>query len=103
MSLISVMNESPDEILYGKTGYLYALLLVNKHVGGKEVIPANHIEKVVNAILKSGKQHATKMKAECPLMWEWHEKVYFGAAHGMAGILFMLLQVCEHVYPTVTG
>lgn len=46
MSLISLLNESPDEILYGKAGYLYALLFVNKHINGKEIIPVNHIEKV---------------------------------------------------------
>lgn len=33
------------------------------------------------------------MKSESPLLWEWHDKIYFGAAHGMAGILYMLLQV----------
>lgn len=46
MSLVSLLNESPDELLYGKAGYLYALLFVNKHICGKEIIPANHIEKV---------------------------------------------------------
>uniref|UniRef100_A0A2A4JWT8 LanC-like protein 2 n=1 Tax=Heliothis virescens TaxID=7102 RepID=A0A2A4JWT8_HELVI len=92
MSLISLMDESPDELLYGKSGYLYALLFVNKNISGKEIIPVNHIEKVINSILKSGKQYATAMKCESPLLWNWHEKVYFGAAHGMAGILYMLLQ-----------
>lgn len=94
MSLISLLNDSPDEILYGKAGYLYALLFVNKNVKGKEAIPANHIEKVINGILKSGKQFSVKEKSDSPLLWQWHDKVYFGAAHGMAGILYMLLQVC---------
>lgn len=40
------MEESPDELLYGKAGYLYALLFVIKHIPGKEVIPATHVEKV---------------------------------------------------------
>lgn len=35
------------------------------------------------------------MKSESPLLWQWHDKIYFGAAHGMAGILYMLLQVME--------
>ncbi|XP_026746768.1 lanC-like protein 1 isoform X2 [Trichoplusia ni] len=95
MSLISLLNESPDEILYGKAGYLYALLFVNKHINGKEIIPVNHIEKVINSILKSGKQYSAQMKSDSPLLWHWHDKVYFGAAHGMAGILYMLLQIFE--------
>ncbi|KAL0842055.1 hypothetical protein ABMA28_014252 [Loxostege sticticalis] len=97
MSLISLLNDSPDELLYGKSGYLYALLFVNKHIYGKEAIPTSHIEKVIESILKSGKQFSTQMKSESPLLWQWHDKVYFGAAHGMAGILYMLLQARMYI------
>ncbi|CAH0701826.1 unnamed protein product [Spodoptera exigua] len=96
-SLISLLNESPDELLYGKSGYLYALLFVNKHISGKEIIPVNHITKVIDSILNTGKQFAIAMKSESPLLWNWHEKVYFGAAHGMAGILYMLLQARSYI------
>ncbi|XP_075969555.1 lanC-like protein 2 [Anticarsia gemmatalis] len=92
MSLISLLNDSPDELLYGKAGYLYALLFVNKHIHGKELIPAIHIEKVISSIVRSGKQFSLEMKSESPLLWQWHDKIYLGAAHGMAGILYMLLQ-----------
>ncbi|XP_059054455.1 glutathione S-transferase LANCL1-like isoform X2 [Achroia grisella] len=100
MSLISLLNDSPDELLYGKSGYLYALLFVNKHITGKEVIPASHIEKVILAILKSGKHFSTQMKSDSPLLWQWHDKIYLGAAHGMAGILYMLLQAREYINVT---
>ncbi|KOB78189.1 GPCRorphan/putative Class B Family, partial [Operophtera brumata] len=76
-------------ILYGKAGYLYALLFVNKHINGKEIIPANHIERVINGILKSGKNLSLKEKSDSPLLWQWHDNVYFGAAHGMAGIFYI--------------
>ncbi|CAF4772574.1 unnamed protein product [Pieris macdunnoughi] len=92
IKLASLLNESPDEILYGKAGYLFALLFINKHVSSKDIIPIHHIEKVVNALISSGKQFSLQMKAESPLLWQWHEKIYLGAAHGMAGILYMLLQ-----------
>ncbi|KAL4705148.1 hypothetical protein ACJJTC_018719 [Scirpophaga incertulas] len=97
MNLISVLDDSPDELLYGKAGYLYALLFVNKYISVKDTIPSSHIEKVVEAIFESGKQFSKKMKSDCPLLWQWHDKVYFGAAHGMAGILFMLLQAREYI------
>ncbi|RVE41582.1 hypothetical protein evm_013767, partial [Chilo suppressalis] len=97
MSLISLLDESPDELLYGKAGYLYSLLFVNKYISGKEPIPASHIEKVISAILRAGKQFATQMKSESPLLWQWHDKIYFGAAHGMAGILYILLQARTHI------
>ena len=37
--------------------------------------------------------------SRAPLMWAWHDKVYFGAAHGLAGILGVLLQAREHITP----
>lgn len=50
---------------------------------------------MVTAIVESGKNlSAEQKKAErCPLLYEWHKKQYMGAAHGLAGIYYMLLQV----------
>lgn len=42
----------PDELLYGRMGYLYALLFVNKHFG-EERIPQSHIQQVLG-LLNSG-------------------------------------------------
>ena len=33
-------------------------------------------------------------------MYQWHEKEYLGAAHGVAGILFLLLKVCVDLFPS---
>ncbi|XP_066993541.2 lanC-like protein 2 [Anabrus simplex] len=86
----------PDEILYGRAGYLYSLLFVNKHMG-RDTVPVSTIRNVITAILNSGKELALHEHVRCPLMYQWHEKHYLGAAHGIAGILFMLLQAREYV------
>lgn len=52
-----------------------------------------YLSKVISAIIKSGRQFAQQMKSDSPLLWQWHEKIYLGAAHGVAGILYILLQV----------
>jgi hypothetical protein len=31
-------------------------------------------------------------RSRCPLLYEWHGKRYYGAAHGLAGIYALLLQ-----------
>lgn len=51
---------------------------------------------VVAAIVESGKKFSAEQKKSerCPLLYEWHKKQYVGAAHGMAGIYYLLLQVC---------
>lgn len=50
---------------------------------------------VVMAIVESGKNMSAEQKKtdRCPLLYEWHKKQYIGAAHGMAGIYYMLMQV----------
>lgn len=50
---------------------------------------------VVTAIVESGKSMSADQKKtdRCPLLYEWHKKQYIGAAHGMAGIYYMLMQV----------
>lgn len=30
-------------------------------------------------------------------MYQWHESYYLGAAHGISGILYLLLQVKEYL------
>lgn len=82
----------PDEVLYGRCGYLSALLFLQRNIGydnvNKEVVA-----QVVQAVIKSGEAMAKRERCSHPLMYEWHEKAYLGAAHGLAGIYFMLLQV----------
>ncbi|XP_050664445.1 lanC-like protein 2 isoform X4 [Leptidea sinapis] len=57
----------------------------------------NDYLQVTSAILASGKQFSAQTKSQSPLLWQWHDKVYLGAAHGMAGILYMLLQAAEYI------
>ncbi|THG13664.1 hypothetical protein TEA_007403 [Camellia sinensis var. sinensis] len=44
---------------------------------------------VVNDILKNGR--ALGVKERCPFMFEWYGEKYWGAAHGMAGIMHVLM------------
>uniref|UniRef100_A0A8C5PC73 LanC-like protein 2 n=1 Tax=Leptobrachium leishanense TaxID=445787 RepID=A0A8C5PC73_9ANUR len=96
--VISQDSELPDELLYGRAGYLYALLYVNTEIGPDTVPPAA-IKEVVDAIIESGKnlskeEHKTD---RCPLLYQWHKKYYVGAAHGLAGIYYMLMQPLSKV------
>lgn len=34
---------------------------------------------------------------KCPLMYQWHDSYYLGAAHGLSGILYLLLQIKEYL------
>nr|CAD7601033.1 unnamed protein product [Timema genevievae] len=92
----NLKSDLPDEILYGRAGYLYNLLYLNKHIGPNTVSP-DHIKQVVAALLQSGQQLARREKRSVPLMYMWHGKYYIGGAHGISGILYMLLLVTSAI------
>ena len=83
-------NEQPSELLYGHVGLLYSLLLVNQTIPGSLKDPL--IVELVEAVLTSGLK-GREEGISSPLMYTWHHRHYLGAAHGLAGILTLLLQV----------
>ncbi|CAL8087348.1 unnamed protein product [Calicophoron daubneyi] len=97
----------PDEALYGRTGYLNALILLRE---ANLNVPTQAVHEVVEAIIKSGTHgsHACSSDGTYrelmrdsghedllmpPLMFAWHGKYYLGGAHGFAGILLTLINV----------
>ncbi|KAB0379030.1 hypothetical protein FD755_010608, partial [Muntiacus reevesi] len=97
-TIVSRDSDLPDELLYGRAGYLYALLYVNTEIGPGAVCESA-IKEVVSAIIESGKALSREEKKveRCPLLFQWHKKQYVGAAHGMAGIYYMLMQPAAKV------
>lgn len=81
----------PDEVLYGRAGYLFSLLFVQKHLGDGK-IDKDILNKICQSIIVSGERLARQERSRAPLMYMWHEKHYVGAAHGIVGIIYMLLQ-----------
>jgi lantibiotic modifying enzyme len=45
----------------------------------------------VDEVITSGRKLAHK--GRCPLMYEWHGKKYWGAAHGLVGIMNVLMDM----------
>ena len=99
---VVALKASECELLYGRSGYLYSLLYV------RDTLPPRYAERyndiltrVVKQIAVQGyafaKQHNEWAKQHgaptFTLLYEWHGKIYFGAAHGVSGIMGILLQV----------
>ncbi|KAK6132819.1 hypothetical protein DH2020_033418 [Rehmannia glutinosa] len=102
---IKLSKDLPDELLYGRAGYLWASSFLNKNIGKDTISSTQIIQRaVVDEIIKSGRQLA---RGRCPLMFEWHGKKYWGAAHGLAGIINVLMDMdlkpdeVEHVKGTL--
>ncbi|KAI5567876.1 hypothetical protein BDE02_13G120600 [Populus trichocarpa] len=87
---IKLSRNHPDELLYGRSGFLWACLFLNKHMG-QGTVPSTTIRAIANEIIKNGR--ALAKKGGSPLMYEWYGERYWGAAHGLAGIMNVLLDV----------
>lgn len=92
-SAVKLDSRVPDELLYGRMGYLYSLLFVNRQYG-EEKIPATYIHQVSETVLASGEGLARKrnLSGRSPLMYEWYREYYVGPAHGLSGIYYFLMQ-----------
>ncbi|GAB4847260.1 LanC-like protein gcl1 [Ancistrocladus abbreviatus] len=77
------------DLLYGRAGFLWAALFIKMHLG-EESILNQLLLPVVEAVLAGGRAGAADHQAS-PLMYRWHGTRYWGAAHGLAGILHVLL------------
>ncbi|OAY72749.1 lanC-like protein GCL2 [Ananas comosus] len=87
---IKMPDKVPNELLYGRAGYLWACSFINKHLG-KNTISSTKTSAIVREIINEGKKLANG--GRCPLMYEWHGKKYWGAAHGLAGIMHVLMDM----------
>lgn len=82
---------SSNEILYGKVGFLYSLLWTSSFIQPTSTL-SKMMEEVFDMIYEEGKIFQFE---DWPLMYEWHHSKYLGAAHGLAGILFILMHFPE--------
>lgn len=90
----SAQEDDAQELLYGQSGYLYSLLYLHK-LGFK----SEKVEQMANTIVDTGlRQYEAQSKKkfsvkdpEARLFYQFHKKEYIGAAHGLSGILHLLL------------
>ncbi|XP_046745140.1 lanC-like protein 2 isoform X2 [Diprion similis] len=94
--VIGKNSDCPDELLYGRAGYLYSLLFVNNRITPPP-FETSLIKQVIGCILNSGQVTAKAVRCKSPLHYSWHDKLYLGGAHGLAGILFLLLQAVPYL------
>ncbi|CDO69095.1 hypothetical protein BN946_scf184992.g44 [Trametes cinnabarina] len=119
LATMEELDEDGCEVLYGRAGLLYALLLLRSellltvnyltHAGKpkdrvvrevESLCSDENVQALVDDIIQRGelgaKRYAEELEASDrekapPLMWKWHGSRYLGAAHGIAGILTEVL------------
>eukprot|EP00946_MAST-07B_sp_MAST-7B-sp1_P001608 g1608.t1 len=104
-SILSNDHETEHELMNGTSGWLYALLLIRAAVvNGKHLVTIELIERAALYITNHGQRYVFTAEEvgksdgsdrdsirRVPLQYKWHDKLYLGAAHGLCGIIVVLL------------
>eukprot|EP01062_Namystynia_karyoxenos_P062740 TRINITY_DN55617_c0_g1_i1.p1 TRINITY_DN55617_c0_g1~~TRINITY_DN55617_c0_g1_i1.p1 ORF type:complete len:445 (+),score=85.17 TRINITY_DN55617_c0_g1_i1:100-1335(+) len=84
------VEQSEDELLFGRAGYIYALLWVRESIGADAADFATPLRSVAERLVLAGRRIAGHRYGDWPLMWHCFNEPYLGAAHGAVGIIAML-------------
>lgn len=79
-----------DEVLVGRAGFLSGVYWLNDIIRPKP-FTNDDILNICESIIVSGRQYSKAKRSPFPLMYQYHSTEYLGAAHGLCGILHMLL------------
>lgn len=91
---IQFFSHGSDELLVGRAGYMCGILLLNKKFK-KQIVSNEKAYELWNVVVRSGKEYAVRHRSRSPLMYAYYNTEYLGAAHGLSGILQMLLSFPE--------
>lgn len=91
---INFLTCGSDEFFVGRAGYLYGALWLNRMMK-RIVVSLDIMHEIARIIIVSGKTYAQVHNSPCPLMYAYYGTEYLGAAHGLCGILQILIQVCH--------
>jgi len=81
-----------DEMLVGRAGYLSGCLWLQARLGC-QVLPEAMLHKLCDLVVECGRRFSRRTSSKSPLMYQYYETQYLGAAHGLTGILQTLLSV----------
>lgn len=88
---INFSKYGSDELLVGRAGFLSGVYWLNQTIRPKPFTD-NSIIELCESIVQSGRQYSKAKRCSFPLMYQYHSTEYLGAAHGLSGILHMLLE-----------
>ncbi|XP_069958908.1 lanC-like protein 3 isoform X2 [Cherax quadricarinatus] len=87
---VNWFSRGGDEFLVGRSGYLAGALWLHSELN-QDVLGESAVSAILDAMVESGQQYAHHHRSRIPLMYQYYGTEYLGAAHGLAGILHMML------------
>lgn len=97
------LSPSECEVLYGRCGYIHALVATRRALSclstthSAPPVAGAVLSALLRHVYEEGTRHPDFSASSPLLQWKWHDKVYLGACHGVAGILYTLLLCSEEL------
>ena len=91
-------------MLVGRAGYVAGYLWLRSQ--GVESLSQGEVWSVCDVMVDSGQHFSQRTRSRCPLMYQYYGTEYLGAAHGLTGILQMLISVpgyLQHCSPAAAA
>lgn len=85
------LTSGQSEMFVGQCGYLLGLLWLQGQLG-EQIVTQEQLKDMGNVLMESGRNYSKKFNLGIQLMYQYHDKEYLGAAHGISAILFALLK-----------
>lgn len=91
------MPATECEVLFGRCGFLHALLFARKYVGPSPA-SAQLIKQLLQQVVEEGRRGSRELRSQDPsskweLMWSWHGSYYLGGKP-ICGQIQHALHVC---------
>lgn len=99
----------PDELLYGRAGSLHAVAFARLSADPLgRFLDDNIVARAAAAILRRGAEFVSERadslaETDLPICYEWHGKQFLGIAHGVAGIVYTLIEVLSQKEAWLVG
>ena len=79
------------QMLVGRAGYLAGYMWLCSQ--GVNSLSLPEVYSVCDMMVRCGQEYSVRSRSPCPLMYQYYGTEYLGAAHGLVGILQMLLTI----------
>ena len=91
------MGVGSDELFIGRAGYLTGCMWLQDKLG-YQVLSEEKIFQLCDIIVQGGRKFSRRCSSKSPLMYSYYETQYLGAAHGLTGILQLLMSVPDYFH-----
>eukprot|EP00092_Neocalanus_flemingeri_P068272 GFUD01083399.1.p1 GENE.GFUD01083399.1~~GFUD01083399.1.p1 ORF type:complete len:317 (+),score=51.26 GFUD01083399.1:57-1007(+) len=89
---VDPMGVGSDELFIGRAGYITGCLWLQDKLG-YQVLTEEKVFQLCDIIIEGGRKFSRRCSSKSPLMYSYYETQYLGAAHGLTGILQLLMSV----------